>query len=125
MVLGLRAQATADLALTLGDSSHFRQPFTLTDPSGTVSGTIYGATGDIGTTIDSNTGLPVTGRSASLSVQIAVIEAEGFATLPEGVPSGITPPWIAVIDGLAYKVKQARPDRTLGLITMILEFYVP
>lgn len=123
--MNLRDQATVDLGLTLGNPAHFGQPFTLTSPGGFTGGTLYGAAGDIGMLIDPDTGTQITGRHASLSVAIAALEAVGFANLPEGVPGGGGKPWIATIGALAFKVKMAFPDRTLGIVTMVLEFYTP
>ena len=127
--MSLRAQAEADLAVTLEAATDFGQPFTLTDPAGFSSvEQLYGAAGDIGQVIDPETGIAVSGRHATLTARMSTLTAAGYSALPEGIASTATPPWLVEFAGAStaaqkYKVKASLPDRTLGLVTLILEFW--
>ena len=126
--MSLRAQAEADLAVTLEALTDFGEPFTLTDPSGFASATqLYGAVGDIGMLLDPDTGQAMSGRHATLTARISTLTAAGYTTLPEGKADAATKPWLADFAGVStasqrYKVAQSFPDRTLGVVTMILVF---
>jgi len=126
--MSLRTQAEADLASTLEASQDFGFPIVLTDPSGNVSNGLMASAGDIGASIDPDTGMPVSGRRALLTVRMATLTAQGFTTLPEGVQAATASPWIVAFAGPSsgtqlYKVKRSMPDRTLGIVTMDLEFW--
>ncbi len=127
--MSLRVQAEADLAVTLEASGDFGEPFVLTDPAGFESATqLYGAVGDIGQVIDPDTGQAVSGRHATLTARIATLTAAGYTSLPEGIADASSPPWLAAFAGVStvsqtYKVKASMPDRTLGVVTMVLEFW--
>jgi len=127
--MSLRTQAELDLATVLEASSDFGHPFTLTDPAGFSSGVqLYGATGDIGQLIDPETGQAVTGRHAALTVRMASLTANGYSSFPVSVADAAGLPWVVEFAGVStaaqkYKVKQAWPDKTLGIITMVLELW--
>lgn len=127
--MGLRAQAEADLSTTLEAPEGFGDPFTLTDPGGFASATqLYGRTADIGATIDVDTGQPVTGRQATLTARISTLLAAGYSGLPVAVAGATGRPWLVSFAGPSspaqlYKVKESRPDRALGVVTLILEFW--
>ncbi len=126
--MSLRTQAEADLASTLEAPGDFGFPFTLTAPDGTTSPDLLGQTGDIGTLIDPDTGLAVSGRHAHLTVRISSLVAAGFTDLPRGIADLTSDPWVVTFDDLAantqlWKVEQSMPDRTLGVVAMVLEFW--
>lgn len=127
--MSLRAQAETDLAVTLEASGDFGWPIVLTDPAGFV-GTeqLYAQTGDIGVLIDPDTGMAVTGRKATCTVRMASLTAAGFTSLPFSVPETTGKPWLVAFDtpsdvSQTYKIKQAWPDRTLGVVVLVLEFW--
>ena len=127
--MGLRAQAEADLAVTLEAPGDFGELFVLTDPAGFASATpLYGMTGDVGALLDPDTGASLTGRHATLTVRMSSLTAAGYTDLPIAVPDESGLPWTVSFVGVStptqlYKVRQAHPDRTLGAVTMVLEFY--
>jgi len=127
--MGLRSVAEADLAFTLEDDVNgFAWPITVTDPAGTV-GSLTGASGDIGQLIDPDTGAAVSGRLAHVSLRIATLTAKGLA-IPENITESSLKPWIVAFDDIngnsyTFKVMQSNPDRTLGLVTCVLEVYAP
>lgn len=132
--MSLRVQAEGDLAVTLEAPGDFGFPFVITDPAGLSSpadgdpAQLHGQSGDIGTVIDPDTGMAITGRLAHLSVRISSLVAAGFTTLPSSAPDSALEPWIARYKDLAgnvqpFKVKSSMPDRTLGMVTLVLEFW--
>ena len=130
--MSLRAQAEADLAVSLEASGDFGHPFTLTDPSGFASAEqLYGGVTDIGQVIDPELGIPVTGRHVMLLARISTLIDAGYTGLPESIPDEASAPWIAEFAPLSnpaalqkYKVKSTAPDQTIGVVRMILEFWV-
>lgn len=126
--MSLREQAERDLGAILEDAATgFGWPITLTDPAGLSDDTLVGFSDDISQTIDPDTGQLVSGRLASVALRISTLVLAGFA-LPRGVADNTSKPWTVAfndINGNAYlfKVRQANPDRALGMITCILEAY--
>lgn len=128
--MGLRAQAELDLATILEDADGgFGFPIKLTDPSGAEDDFIGNST-DIAQLIDPDTGQAVSGRLASVALRISSINAAVNITgLPEAITDQTKKPWIAEFNDIngnpyVFKVVQSNPDRTLGIITLILERYV-
>jgi len=125
--MGLRESAEADLAGILEDSATgFGYSLILTDPDGK-SVNITGFSNDIAFVIDPDTGTAITGRSASVALRISTVLAS-FATLPTAVANKLKKPWLVEftdLNGQAYtfKVQNGHPDRTLGVITCMLELY--
>lgn len=125
--MGLREQAEADLAFILEDSVlGFGWDINLTDPVG-LSEDLVGFSGDISLTIDPETGVPVSGQLAHVSLRITTLKALGFE-LPRGIIDASSKPWVVRfndIDGVprTYKVQESNPDQTLGVIVCILENY--
>ena len=112
--MNLRTLAQADTALTLeGDGV----PMTLTAPDG-VEYPVTGAHVDIGQTVDPDTGVMVSGRSASAAVRIAALPV-----IPRGMAESSGRPWLLVVDGLKYKIAHSNPDRSLGVVVLLLEGY--
>ncbi len=125
--MGLREIAQIDLGIILEDDiTGFGWSITVTDPSGTV-GNLKGSSTDIAQIIDPDTGQAVSGRLASVALRISSLTAQGLA-LPVGISDDALKPWIIEFDdinGNAYKFKvvQSNPDRTIGLVTLLLELY--
>lgn len=125
---GLRDQAAVDLGVILETDAHGpRWPVEITDPDG-LTASIFGLSNDISQLIDPNTGETVTGRLATIAVKLSSLTAAGFSALPRAIASQSEKPWRVSfndITGNAYKfkVREANPDRALGLIVCILEAY--
>lgn len=126
--MSLRDLAERDLGRILEDSATgFGWPITLTDPAGLTDPGLVGFSDDISQTIDPDTGELVSGRLASVALRISSLIAAGF-TVPRGVPDQASKPWVVTfndINGTAhtFKVRQANPDRALGMVVCILEGY--
>lgn len=127
--MNLRQQAETDLHFILEDSATgFGWPITITNPIG-MSRPLTGSSNDISQVIDPETGQVVSGRSASVALRVASIFAEGFNSLPVGISDRNIKPWLVQFNDIngnphTFKVIQSNPDRTLGIITCILEAYV-
>ncbi len=126
--MNLRQQAENDLEFILEDSSTgFGWTITLTDPSGT-SSPLTGSSNDISQVVDPETGQVVSGRSASVALRVSSIFEAGFNSLPVGVADSSSKPWLAQFNDIngnshTFKIIQTNPDRTLGIVTCILEAY--
>lgn len=126
--MGLRDLAEKDLGRILEDDARgFGWPITLTDPAGLSSTGLVGFSDDIGQLIDPDTGALVNGRLASVALRISSLILQGFA-LPRGVADQASKPWVVTFDDIngtahTFKVRQANPDRALGMVVCILEGY--
>ncbi|MCH9837693.1 hypothetical protein K0U83_18670 [bacterium] len=127
--MGLRDLAEQDLGVILeGDAYGFRWSLTVTDPEGLSASTLYGFSDDISQTIDPDTGQLVSGRLASVAIRNSSLTAAGFADLPRGGADSSAKPWIVEFNDIngnahTFKIRQANPDRALGVVTCILEAY--
>jgi hypothetical protein len=124
--VGLRADAEQDLAFILEDEDCGGVPVILINQDEEAAAFI-GQSGDISQVIDPDTGQAVSGRLAHVSLRISSILAEGF-TLPRGISRSTEKPWLAIFtdfQGAAYrfKIQSSQPDRTLGIVTCLLELY--
>lgn len=125
--MGLRAQAAADLqAIVEDDAAGFGWPVTLTSPSGATAA-LKGLATDVGVTIDTDTGLPVVGRRASVVFSRASLATAGIGT-PVQVSEESRRPWVvefADASGVShrYKVIETMPDRALNALVCVLETY--
>jgi len=126
--VNLRELAEMDLGVILEDgATGFGWPITLTDPAGLSNDALVGFSDDISQTIDPDTGELVAGRLASVVLRISTLLVAGFS-VPRGVPDQASKPWVVTfndINGTAhtFKVRQANPDRALGIVSCILEGY--
>lgn len=126
--MGLREIAEQDLGFILeGDAQGFRWPITVTDPDGNVSSGLYGFSDDIAQVIDPDTGQAVSGRLASVSLRISSLALQGLG-LPVGIVDASLKPWLVAFDDIngnafTFKVQESNPDRTLGNVVCLLEFY--
>lgn len=128
--MGLRTLAEADLGLILEDqAAGFGWPITLTSPQGATSRDLIGYSDDIAQAIDPDTGQLVSGRLVSVALRVSTLAAQGFA-LPYGVADQASRPWVVQFNDInanpyTFKVRQANPDRALGIVVCILEGYDP
>ena len=124
--MGLRETAAADLKLIVENTDDFGWPITVTPPDGpTVP--LVGLSTDIAQTIDPETGQAVAGRTASVALAIASLEAAGLG-MPRGVADKGSMPWRIEFNDIGgkshlFKVTEALPDRALGCVVCILEAY--
>ena len=125
--MSLRALAEADLQNILEDqSTGFGYGVTIINPD-QAEFTMVGYTQDISQTIDTDTGQIVSGRLASVSLRESTLIQNNFS-MPVGIVDQSIKPWIIKfndINGASYtfKIVEANSDRTLGVITCLLEEY--
>lgn len=123
--MNLRAIAEQDLAITLEDSEYgFGLPATITDTKGT-SAVLNVQSGDIHVLYDPGGEVKVNSRTAHISIRIASLTAAGLE-MPKAQPNQTKNPYtfeFADSNGIVRKfiVSQSSPDRTIGIVTMILE----
>ena len=129
---GIRAIAEADLANTLEDGDFgFGWPIILTAPDGFVSPEpLMGQQGDISQAIDPDTGQLVAGRQAHVGLRISSITEASYPGLPKNIETPSSKPWRVTFDDLqgntrTFKISEANPDRTLGIIMCQLEVWEP
>ena len=128
--MSLRATAEADLEFTLEDSGEWGYPIKVTDPAGLFK-TINGQAKDISQLIDPDTGQAVSGRLAAVTLRISTLTSDtpGPAlALPEGIADPDSRPWVIEFDDIngnphVFKVSESDPDRTIGLVVLLLEKY--
>ncbi len=127
--MSLRQQAETDLAVILEDDvAGFGWPVTITNPAGSAQ-SLVGFSNDIAQVIDPDTGQIVSGRTASVALRISSLLAVGIG-LPQGIADATKKPWVVTFDDIngnnfTFKVMQSNPDRALGIVSCILEFYQP
>ncbi len=126
--MGLRDTTKADNRIILNDSTFgFGYSIIITDPTGTVHPNFIGFSNDVSQMIDHDTGQAVSGRLASAAIHIQDILDAGL-TLPEGIADSSSKPWLITFDDIngvtqVFKVSESNPDRAIGLIICLLEFY--
>jgi hypothetical protein len=125
--MGLRAENEAALEETLEDTDLWGWPVTITDPSG-LSASLTGQSGDVAQIIDPQTGDVISGRLAHCALRMSSLTAAGFTTVPRSIANSSSKPWIVVFDDIngteyTFKVRQSNPDRTMGIVTLVLESY--
>ncbi len=127
--MGLRETAAADLKSIHENTDDFAWEITVTDPDGnTHVDPLYGLSNDISQAIDPETGMLVSGRSASVSIPIKSLLDAGFTSLPINIPDKTSRPWVIMFDDIlgtswTFKVSQSNPDRSIGSIVCLLETY--
>jgi hypothetical protein len=124
--VSLRELAAADLKLILEDTEAFGWPITVTSPAG-VTAALVGYSNDIALTIDPETGIAVSGRSASVALAMASLTAAGLG-LPRAIADVNSAPWLVTFNDIGgaahtFKVSESHPDRAIGCITCTLEAY--
>lgn len=124
---GLRDTAKADAKSILNDDERgFGWPITVTDPDGETANLI-GFSNDVAEVIDPDTGQIISGRVASVALVISDLTDAGLG-LPEAIANADDKPWVIAFNDIngnsfTFKVKRSNPDRALGVITCVLEFY--
>ena len=114
-----------DLEMTLEDSEYgFGIDATMTDPDGE-SAVLTVQSGDIHLLLNPDTDVPVSNRIAHISIRISSLTAAGLG-IPSPQPDQNLNPWSVEFPdavGLVRKftVSKSEPDRTLGIVTVILE----
>lgn len=126
--MSLREQAAADLRTIVEDGAGFGWPIIVTNPVGEAF-ELTCLSGDIGLTLDPETGVAVVGRKAHASMTFASLK-ERNAGVPIGLASSSVKPWRVTFKDIGgtsheYKVTETMPDQTLGLLVVILEAYKP
>ncbi len=120
--------AQQDKSFTLKDSEFgFGTVITLTDPD-LFSAEVTGRTNDISLAIDPNTGVAVSGRTATVAIDMQELTDKGFSSLPAAQSDKTKKPWIIEwIDQLGeshvFTVLEGNPDKALGIILCTLSFY--
>lgn len=120
--------AQQDKAFTLKDSTYgFGTVITITDPD-LLSAEVTGRTNDINLLIDPDTGVGVSGRTATVAIDMDELTSLGFTSLPSGQSDKTKKPWIIEYtdqlgNSYTFKVLEGNPDRTLGIVLCTLEFY--
>ena len=123
--MSLRSQAHEDLKTILSDTAQgFGWEITVVSPQGEEVD-LSGYSNDISQLIDPDTGQAVSGRRASVALAMQDLK-DADLSLPKGVADGAKSPWLVRFkdvggDSYTLKVVQTNPDRTLGLITCLLE----
>ena len=126
--MSLRDVAEADSKAILEDSvTGFGYPITVTSPD-KVTASLTGFSNDISFSIDPDTGLAISSRTASVALNISSLISAGFATLPKGIQDETLDPWLVQFNDVngnpfTFKVQEGRPDRGLGIITCTLEIF--
>ncbi len=126
--MGLREEHAAAARSFVEDAAAgFGWPITVRDPD-QLTAQIIGTWKDMPQTIDPQTGMLVTSREATVTLSMAGLTAAGFTSLPKGISEKERFPWVVrFVDtgGQAhvFKVREARPNRTLGIIVCALEAY--
>jgi hypothetical protein len=125
--MSLRALAEQNLGAILEDGvTGFGWPITITDPDGNTA-PLTGFSNDIAQLIDPDTGQAVSGRLASVALRISSLTSAGLG-LPVGISDSALKPWLVAFDDIngnpyTFKVQSAPPDRGLGIVICMLEFY--
>ena len=132
--MGLRETAKADNEFILsGDAQGFRWPLQVIAPDGTTLGDdpenpFYGFSNDISEFLDPDTGVMVSTRVASAAMHMQPLLDAFNDELPVGVADPKSDPWQVLFDDIngkphTFKVLKSNPDRSLGMITVLLEIY--
>lgn len=120
--------AQLDKAFTLNDDVYgFGSTINLTDPD-LFSADVVGRTNDISFAIDPNTGEAVSGRTATIAIDMQELTDKGFSSLPAAQSDKTKKPWIVEFDDEqgnthVFTVLEGNPDRTLGIVLCTLQFY--
>lgn len=125
--MGLRELAQRhNRQITTNQTTGFAWPIIITDPAGTI-GKVSGFGDDISALIDPETGQAISGRLASIAVNINELADKGLG-LPVEIHDKKIKPWVVEFDDIngnphVFKVEKSNPDRALGMVTCLLEFY--
>ena len=124
--MSLRTLAQLDNQKIIEDTAGFGWPITVTDPSGTQVAMV-GNSYDIGVQVDPDTGALVAGRTATVTLNLKSLNANGLDT-PRNITDRASKPWLVTFNDLhgteqTFKVISFFPDNTLGFVTCQLGNY--
>lgn len=125
--MGIRSLAQSDLTAILNDSeSGFGWTMLITAPDQTAA-EFKGFSTDIAFVIDPDTGVPVSGRTASVAISLSDVACQGME-IPRGIQDQSKKPWVVEFNDInnnpyKFKVMSSHPDRMLGMLVLQLEFY--
>ena len=120
--------AQQDKAFTLNDDVYgFGSTINLTDPD-LFSADVIGRSNDISFAIDPGTGVAVSGRNATIAIDMNELTDKGFSDLPAAQSRKDKKPWIIEFDDQqgsthVFTVLEGNPDRTLGIVLCTLQLY--
>lgn len=126
--MGLREIAEQDLSFIMEDrQTGWAWDITLTSPEG-LTAPLRGLSNDISLAVDPDTGMLISGRTATATLRISSIRAAGFAENPRNISDLNRKPWIVGFKDInnvpcLFKVMKSNPDRTVGVVSLILEAY--
>lgn len=126
--MNLRMLAEADLGKILENkATGFGWDITLTNPEGKTE-LLTGFSQDIALAVDPDSGVLVSGRTASIALRIGLLRAKGFTENPRNIPEESKKPWVVGFRDIndvpcLFKVVGSNPDRMIGCITLQLETY--
>lgn len=100
---------------------------TVTNPDGVSSDGLKGYSNDIAEMIDVDTGVAVSGRTASVAIHLDSLSDQGLE-IPVGIADKSKKPWIVEFNDIlgnpyTFKVSESRPDRAMGVVVCLLECY--
>lgn len=104
------------------DTDKFSTGVTFRDPAG-VDYVVSVLVADIGTMIDSETQLPISGQTRSVVISDNERDRVSMARPYATDESEAIEPWLVQYDGKLWRVFDVRSDRTLKLTTCFLELY--
>jgi hypothetical protein len=125
--MGLRDQAAADLRVILEDTAAgFGWAIAVTDPNGNRAD-LKGFSNDVSQAIDANTGVVVSGRTASVVIALSSLASVGL-DIPVGISERGRKPWLVEFNDITgatwrFKVIESLPDRGIGAVRCQLEAY--
>lgn len=124
--MSLRETAAADFRAIVGDAAGFGWPVTVKPPDGRVL-ELVGLSTDVSEMIDPQTGIAISGRTASVTLSTKAFEDAGFP-IPRGVAEESGKPWIVTFNDIGgkphtFKISEAKPDRAIGSVVCMLEVY--
>jgi hypothetical protein len=120
--------AQRDKSFTLNDKEYgFGSTIKLTDPD-LHSADVIGRSNDISFALDTNTGVAVSGRTATVAIDMNELIEKGFSSLHSAQSDKTKKPWIIEFDDQqgnthVFTVLEGNPDRTLGIVLCTLQFY--
>lgn len=125
--MGLRETIAADTKTILEDDvMGFGWAISVTDPDGT-SRPFIGYSTDIGQVIDPDTGVVLSGRVASVVLNLKSLK-DVELEIPEGISDSAKKPWLIRFDDIngtshLFKISETNPDRAMGIVVCLLELY--
>ena len=114
--MNVREQAESDLGWIMENSGEAGSPFVLIDPTGTEHN-VVGVVGDIGLSIETETGEKIRSRSIVCSCRIKTVAAFGAGAPGRGWKARITDLQGNTVNAF---VAGCDPDRTLGIYNLVI-----